>query len=78
MANCGDDNSLYYASLKISDVLIKLENAAETRLQYFKNNRMKVNPDKYHLLINNIKESLQIKISNETVINSKYEKLLKG
>ena len=36
---------------------------------------MKVNPDKYHLLINNTKESFQIKISNETVNNSKYEKL---
>ena len=37
---------------------------------------MKANPDKYHLLINNIKESFQIKIGNETVSNSKYEKLL--
>ena len=37
---------------------------------------MKTNPDKYHLLINNIKGSFQIKISNETVSNSTYEKLL--
>ena len=37
---------------------------------------MKANPDKYHLLINNIKESFQIKIDNETVSNRKYEKLL--
>ena len=37
---------------------------------------MKANPDKYHLLINNTKESFQIKIGNETVSNSKYEKLL--
>ena len=37
---------------------------------------MKSNPDKYHLLINNSKESFQIKIGNETVNNSKYEKLL--
>ena len=36
---------------------------------------MKANPDKYHLLINNTKESFQIKIGNETVSNSKYEKL---
>ena len=63
-------------SLRISDVLIKLENAAETLLQWFKHNRMKANPDKCHLLINNTKESFQIKIGNETVSNSKYEKLL--
>ena len=37
---------------------------------------MKTNPDKYHLLINNTKESFQIKIGNETPSNSKYEKLL--
>ena len=37
---------------------------------------MKTNPDKYHLLINNTKESFQIKIGNETVSISKYEKFL--
>ena len=37
---------------------------------------MKANPGKYHLLINNTKESFQIKIVNETVSNSEYEKLL--
>ena len=37
---------------------------------------MKANTVKYHLLINNTKESFQSKIGNETVSNSKYEKLL--
>ena len=37
---------------------------------------MKANSDKYDLLINNTKESFQIKIDTETVSNSKYEKLL--
>ena len=76
VASYADDNTPYCTGLKISDVLIKLENAAETLLQWFKDNRMKANPDKYHLLINNTKESFQIKIGNETVSNSKYEKLL--
>ena len=76
VANYADGNTQYYTGSKISDVLIKLENAAETLLQWFKDNRMKANPDKYHLLINNTKESFQIKIGNETVSNSKYEKLL--
>ena len=49
---------------------------AETLSQWFKDNRMKANPDKYHLLINSTKKSFQIKIDNETVSNSKYEKLL--
>ena len=76
MANYADDNAPYCTGLKISDVLIKVENAAETLFQWFKDNTMKANRDKYHLFINNTKESFQIKIGNETVRNSKYEKLL--
>ena len=76
VANYVDDNTPYGTGLKVSDVLIKLENVGETRLQWFKDNRMKANPDKYQLIINNTKESFQIKIGNETVSNSKYEKLL--
>ena len=49
---------------------------AETLLQWFKDNRMKANPGKYHLMINNSKKSFQIKIGNETVSNSKCEKFL--
>ena len=75
-ANYADDNTPYCTSLNILDVVIKLENATEKLLQWFKDNRMKANPDKYHLLINNTNESLQIKIGNKTVSNSKYEKLL--
>ena len=37
---------------------------------------MKANCDKHHFPINNFSKSLQIKISNETVTSSKYEKLL--
>ena len=48
----------------------------ETLLQWFKDNRMKANRGKYHLLISNTKESFQTKIGTETVSNSKYEKLL--
>ena len=48
-------NTPYCSGLKISDVLIKLESAAETLLQWFKDNKMKANPGKYHLLINNTK-----------------------
>ena len=76
VANYADDNTSYCTGLKISHVLIKLENATETLLQWLKDNRMKTNPDKYHLLINNTKECFQKKIVYETVSSSKYEKLL--
>ena len=48
-----DYNTPYCTGLKISDVLSKLKTAAETLLQWFRYNRMKANPDSYHLLINN-------------------------
>ena len=69
-------HDLTTTGLKISDVLIKFENAAETLFQWIKDNRMKANPEKYHLVINNTKECFQVKIGNEIVTNSKYEKLL--
>ena len=70
-----DGNTPYCTGIRISNILFKLENAAGTVVQWFKDNRMKANPNKYHLLINNSKESFQIKIGNETVTYSKYEKL---
>ena len=76
LANYTNGNTPYCTGLKILDVLIKLENLAKILLQWFKVSRIKANPDKYHLLINNTKESFQIKIGNDTVSNSKYEKLL--
>ena len=71
-------HDLTTTGLKISDVLIKFENAAETLFHWIKDNRMKANPEKYHLVINNTKECFQVKIGNETVTNSKYEKLPGG
>ena len=65
--NYADGNTLYCTGLKISDVLVKLEKAAETLLQWFKDNRTKANHDKYNLVISNTKESFQIEIGNETV-----------
>ena len=67
LANYVDNSTPYCTGLKISNVLIKLENASQTQLQWFRDNRMKANPDKYNLLVNNTKESFQIKIGNETV-----------
>ena len=45
-------------------------------LQWFKNNTIKVNTAKYHLLVINNKESFQIKIFNEKITSSKSEELL--
>ena len=67
VANCVDDRAPYYAGLKISNVLIKLQTATKN---------LKANADNYHLLISNLKESFLTNIVNETISNNKYEKLL--
>ena len=76
IANYADDNNSRCTGLKIPNVLIKINNVSEKLLQWFKDNIMKTNFEKYHLFINNTKEIFQIKIGNETFSNSKYEKLL--
>ena len=76
VANYAGQNTPYCAGSNILNILIKLENAAKTLRQWFKdNNRMKANSDKYHLLINNNKESFQITIGNKIASNSKCGKL---
>ena len=59
VANYVDESTLYCSGLKISNVLIKLENAAKTLSQWFKDNRIKEKTGKYHVLINNNKEGFK-------------------
>ena len=67
VVNYADEKVPFCTDLNISNVLIKLENAAGTYLQWFKENTMKANPDKYYLYVNTNKDSFQIKIGNETI-----------
>ena len=39
-------------------------------LQWFKDNRIKEKPDSYYLLINNNRQSFQIKIGTESIISN--------
>ena len=76
MANYADDNTPFSTGPEINNVLEKQENVAETLVKWFKDNKMKANPDKYHLLVNYTTESHQIKICDETITSTKCEKLL--
>ena len=76
VVNYADESTPYWTGLRISNVLIKLENTAETLSQWLKDNRMKATPNNYHLLISNNK-GFRIKISNEIIANRTYGKLLR-
>ena len=70
-----DDNTPYSLGQKEDEVLNEIKSASEKLFSWFKANYMKVNPDKFHLLLSNTKE-LKINICNESISNSFKEKLL--
>ena len=53
----------------------KLENAAKTLFQWFRDNQMKANPDICHFLCSSNRED-SLTIENQIIKNSKFEKLL--
>jgi len=70
-----DDNTPYSLGQNEDQVLNEIKSASENLLSWFQDNYMKMNPDKFHLLLSNRKE-LKINICNETISSSKHEKLL--
>lgn len=63
-----DDNASYCASQNIKEVI--------DTLKRFKNNSIRANPDKHHLLVNNKDRIYTIKVGNKTITYSKCGKLL--
>ena len=47
-----DDNTLFVVRDNIADVIKALKEIGENVLNWFSNNEMKLNTDKYHLLLN--------------------------
>ena len=69
VTNHGDDNTPCFTGLKVSDILIKLENSAQTKPQGFTDLRMKANPGKYSdKPANNKEQSFQNKIDKKQLL----------
>ena len=75
MANYADDNSPYESSFNIEEVILKLEEDANILVDWFTNNYLKPNPEKWHLL-SSTSEVYCIKIGQQLIANSKTEKVL--
>ena len=72
-----DDNTLYTCNISLSDLLGKLESAAELVIDWFRYNYMKLNESKCQLLVCGNKEEVIIaKINNSSVIETHEVKLL--
>ena len=73
ITNYADDCSPFEFSGTINDVILKLENDAIILMHWFKNNYMKLNPDKCHMILSDKDHNLNLSLGNELVSNSECE-----
>ena len=76
MANYADDRTPCVCGKDITSVIKSLKNAAEIVFTWFKNNHMKGNKDKYHVVLST-HEDMHVKIGTSQIKNSCSEKLLR-
>ena len=76
IANYADDNSPFATAPTIPQVISQLEQESRTLLNWIRNNGLKANPDKFHLLLSDPSEELSTKVDNLDIKNSKTQKLL--
>ena len=74
--NYADDNSAYACKKDIHTVIKQLEEDFRILLESVRNNVLKANPDKFHLLISSVDENLSIIVDQYKISNSRKEKLL--
>ena len=51
IASYADDNTHYMIAENVDDLITSLEQASDSFFKWFKNNRLRSNADKYHLLV---------------------------
>ena len=74
IANYADDNTPYSIGNGIHNVMSDLEQASDTLSKWFIDNYLKVNPDKYHVLLSETSET-QLIVENVPIASSSCEKL---
>ena len=75
IASYADDNTPYNFDFSLDKVISNLEKSANSQLNWFRENHMKANADKCHLLVSSNK-SCTAKIEDFSIKNSTEEKLL--
>ena len=76
IANYADDNSPYACKMDIKSVISQIEEDSTTLLNWVKNNGMKANPNKFHLMLSHPDENISVNIDSYQIKNRKSEKLL--
>ena len=79
LANFADDNTLYVSKKNLAEVLELLETECETAINWFKENNMVVNPDKFQTMIitsNKEQNNTPVKINGVDITPEPSVKLL--
>ena len=74
--NYADDNTPFTYKDDMNLVMKQLENDSKTLLNWFSKNALKANPDKFHLLLSDSNEDINIIVDNHKIKNNKHKKLL--
>ena len=75
IASYADDSTPFIVENKIDNVIATLEQVSDTLFNWLKNNRLKNNVDKCHVLVSTSKP-VGIKVGDYTIDKSECEKLL--
>ena len=75
IASYADGNTRYVVADNIDGVIKSLEEASEILFKWFSDNLIRINADKFHLLVST-NNTVKMKIGNFDITNSKSEKLL--
>ena len=76
IANYADDNSPFSVAPTIPQVISQLHAESHVLLNWIRNNGLKTNTDKFHLLLSDPSKEHSMEIENFDLQNSQYEKLL--
>ena len=76
VANYADDNSPFSVAHTIPEVVSNLEQESIIIMDWLRNNGLKANPDKFHLLLSEPDEDLSMKVANFEIKNEKVQKSL--
>ena len=71
IANYADDNSPFAVAPTIPQVISQLEQESVSLLNWIRNNGLKANPDKFHLLLSDPSEEFSTKVDYLDIKNSK-------
>ena len=76
ISNYADDNSPFSCASSIPIVISQLENDAATLLNWMRDNGLKANPSKFHLILSENDKQLSMNIDKSQILNSECKKLL--